>query len=139
TLNNVRSMIGYFDLDPNRVLDILLDVFANSLVPNHRFFVQLLKESEWWPSSTPLDKNDMEEDRKERDGRLFDRLQREGISALISDPDGSDLLATRGGNKVAAQLIGFKFRYYTQPDIDPVKYPTPENLSALAALLIKIG
>lgn len=27
SINHVRSLIGYFDLDPNRVLDIILDVF----------------------------------------------------------------------------------------------------------------
>lgn len=41
-LDHVRSLIGYFDLDPNRVMDVILDVFevrtqASSLL------VQLLK------------------------------------------------------------------------------------------------
>lgn len=140
TMNNVKSMIGYFDLDPNRVLDILLDVAANSLVANHRFFVQLLKESPWWPASVSTKKTPLTpEERSIRDVAIFERIEKEGLSALLTSIDGEDILSTRPGNKTAAQMMGFKFRYYNMPDTDPSKDQIPENLSALAALLIKIG
>ncbi|KAF2637794.1 hypothetical protein P280DRAFT_96701 [Massarina eburnea CBS 473.64] len=42
------------------------------------------------------------------------------------------------GNDVAAQLLGFKFQFYANPDRDPGD-TLPDNLIYLAALLIKIG
>lgn len=46
----VKALIGTFDLDVGRVLDISLDVFANLLVRNFRFFVKYIRASSWWPS-----------------------------------------------------------------------------------------
>ncbi|KAG0265306.1 THO complex subunit 2 [Mortierella polycephala] len=46
-LMNVKSLIGYFDLDPNRVLDIMLDVFSANIVTHHRFFIEFLRRSPW--------------------------------------------------------------------------------------------
>lgn len=40
-LRHIQSLIGYFELDPNRVLDMVLDAFETSCSP--RFFVELLK------------------------------------------------------------------------------------------------
>ncbi|KAG0017608.1 THO complex subunit 2 [Entomortierella chlamydospora] len=51
-LDNVISLIGYFDLDPNRVLAIALDVFAASITTHYRFFIQFLKMSPWSSQST---------------------------------------------------------------------------------------
>ncbi|EPS42483.1 hypothetical protein H072_3634 [Dactylellina haptotyla CBS 200.50] len=137
TLDNVRSLIGCFDLDPNRVLDIILDVFANGVVANYRFFIELLRQSEWWPKDTPpLDDNPIY-----RDEDFFDRLERDGFKALVEDKDGVDILTRRGGNKVAAQLIGFKFKFYTMNglDLDSASNQLPDNLVAMTAILIKIG
>lgn len=50
----VELMIGHYQLDPNRVLDILLDIFSNFIVGHHKFIVQFFKASKWWPS-TPAD------------------------------------------------------------------------------------
>ncbi|KAF2158212.1 hypothetical protein K461DRAFT_310149 [Myriangium duriaei CBS 260.36] len=46
----VKALIGSFDLDVGRVLDISLDVFANLLVRNFRFFVKFIRASSWWPA-----------------------------------------------------------------------------------------
>ncbi|KAJ3060344.1 THO complex subunit 2, partial [Quaeritorhiza haematococci] len=46
-LRNVKGLIGYFDLDPNRVLDIILDVFVGNLLDHWDFFVELLEASQW--------------------------------------------------------------------------------------------
>ncbi|KAJ6257516.1 hypothetical protein Dda_7301 [Drechslerella dactyloides] len=137
TLDNVRSLIGCFDLDPNRVLDIILDVFANGVVANYRFFIQLLKESEWWPTNTASP----EDNPLFKDDDFFDRLERDGFKALVQDKDGVDLLTRRGGNKVAAQLIGFKFKFYTMNglDLDSTSNQLPDNLVAMTAILLKIG
>lgn len=48
----VEQMIGHYRLDPNRVLDVLLDIFINCIVGNHRFVIQFLKASRWWPSTS---------------------------------------------------------------------------------------
>lgn len=40
TWKNVQSLIGYFDLDPNRVFDIILDAFEHE--PENACFLQLL-------------------------------------------------------------------------------------------------
>ena len=42
-LQVVKSIIGYFNLDPNRVLDIILESFESQL-DQHDFFIDLLKE-----------------------------------------------------------------------------------------------
>jgi THO complex subunit 2 len=41
-LKVIKSVIGYFNLDPNRVLDIILESFECQL-EQHEFFVDLLR------------------------------------------------------------------------------------------------
>jgi hypothetical protein len=41
-LNTIKSIIGYFNIDPNRVLDVILDSFECRL-DNHEFFLKLLR------------------------------------------------------------------------------------------------
>ncbi|KAI5809240.1 transcription factor/nuclear export subunit protein 2-domain-containing protein [Pyronema omphalodes] len=147
TGERVKGLIGAFELDPGRVLDILLDTAACTVVSNARFFVRLLKGSAWWPQQLQDLEEDKDQDRhndqtgypteqvKEQgnhnaDHEFFDKLRRQGVSGFF------EKLKTSRGNKVAAQLLGFKFRYYQNPDVDEV---TPENLLVLSALLIKIG
>lgn len=48
-LNVIESSIGHYSLDPNRVLDIIIDIYTNNFVGNHEFAIQLLKNSRWWP------------------------------------------------------------------------------------------
>ena len=45
----IKALVGSFDLDVGRVLDITLDLMANLLVKNFRFFVKFLRASSWWP------------------------------------------------------------------------------------------
>lgn len=54
TFERVKAMIGAFDMDVGRVLDVTLDVFAAVLVKQYRFFVKLLRASSWWPKEDPL-------------------------------------------------------------------------------------
>ena len=42
-LQVIKSIIGYFNLDPNRVLDIILESFECQL-DQHEFFVALLRD-----------------------------------------------------------------------------------------------
>ncbi|RKP28789.1 hypothetical protein METBISCDRAFT_28778, partial [Metschnikowia bicuspidata] len=50
----VNQLMGHYLLDPNRVLDVLLYVFANMLMGNHTFILSFLRKSLWWPQ-TPAD------------------------------------------------------------------------------------
>ncbi|MCJ1400063.1 THO complex subunit 2 [Xylographa trunciseda] len=54
TFERVKAMIGTFDLDVGRALDVTLDVFAALLVKHHRFFVKYLRVSSWWPQPSLL-------------------------------------------------------------------------------------
>lgn len=50
TASTIVSLIGYFDLDPVKSLDVFLDLTSSNLVAHSRFFIQVLKKSPWWPS-----------------------------------------------------------------------------------------
>jgi THO complex subunit 2 len=188
----VKGLIGAFDLDVGRVLDITLDVFAAVLIKHYRFFIKLLRVSSWWPRETEavaanklgglpkwalpsspgwVSTDEDEEISKERkivrDTAFWQRAREIGLDAffelggrqlvdaeskrrVLSGRDGdAELDADRqwiegtgtfppSGNRVAAQLLGFKLRFYASParDNDDV---LPANLIYLTALLIKIG
>ena len=51
TFENIKALIGAFDLDAGRVLDVTLDVFASLLVKHYRFFVKYLRASSYWPQT----------------------------------------------------------------------------------------
>lgn len=60
TASTILSLIGYFDLDPVKALDVFLDISASNLVAHSRFFIQVLKKSPWWPSE-PSKANSIDE------------------------------------------------------------------------------
>ncbi|PWW79019.1 hypothetical protein C7212DRAFT_275370 [Tuber magnatum] len=127
TGERVKGLVGAFELDPARVLDVLLDTAASTVVSNARFFVRLLRESAWWPKHLSSSEDEFSNTGKGREGLKAEKERKKLIA------DGS---RGAGGNKVAAQLLGFKFRYYQSDDaLDNL----PENLVVLSALLIKIG
>lgn len=52
TFERVKALIGTFDLDVGRVLDVTLDIAASVLVKQFKFLVKFLRVSSWWPRST---------------------------------------------------------------------------------------
>ncbi|PBP16416.1 THO complex subunit 2 [Diplocarpon rosae] len=188
----VKGLIGTFDLDVGRVLDITLDVFAAVLVKHFRFFIKFLRVSSWWPRIGDLkeerhgglpnwalpnalhqtvlseEKIKGKETRASRDILFWERAREVGLDAffelggrhLLDDETRKRILDSKGtgdkdldgdhewieqtgtlppsGNRVAAQLLGFKLRFYASAarDDDDV---LPPNLIYLTALLIKIG
>lgn len=196
TFEQVKGMIGAFDLDVGRVLDITLDVFAAVLVKQYRFFVKYLRASSWWPQATAFDNavtnlssstlpkwalpgsagrpvSDDEKDelchaREERDKIFWRRAKEIGVAAFFEiggrraqkealeaamadgtvanpselDEDRKWIEATGTlpppGSKVAAQVLGFKLRFYSSSARNPTDV-LPVNLIYLAALLIKVG
>lgn len=195
TFERVKGMIGAFDLDVGRVLDITLDVFAAVLVKQYRFFVKYLRVSSWWPQETslrhgangsglgPLPRwampgssgrplTDEEKDavaalKADIDEAFWRRIREVGLAAFFEiggrrtqdselsaaisdtstnlsqvDEDRKWMEITKtlppSGNKVAAQVLGFKLRFYSSSARDPIDV-LPVNLIYLAALLIKVG
>ena len=196
SFERVKGMIGSFDLDVGRVLDITLDVFAAVLVKQYRFFVKYLRASSWWPLG--LSANDTEAQqllgplprwafpdfegrvmtieekeesgrlRAERDAAFWQRCREIGLSAFfeiggrrseqasldaasaeLTSSENTDIDEERkwieitrtlppAGNKTAAQILGFKLRFYSSTARDSSDV-LPVNLIYLAALLIKIG
>lgn len=194
TFEKIKALIGTFDLDVGRVLDVTLDVAAAVLVKQYQFIVKLFRVSSWWPRS-PLKTSSTfagglplwaspgypswttsEEDdatiraqRLARDIAFWDRVREIHLPAFFelggrqvteSDVDHWKLTTSDGskgvvadfqrtwientktlpppGNRVAAQLLGFKLRYYSL-EIRGKDDVIPANLLYLAALLIKIG
>ncbi|RKO91960.1 transcription factor/nuclear export subunit protein 2-domain-containing protein, partial [Blyttiomyces helicus] len=108
-VRNVKSLIGTFDLDPNRVLDLVLDLFLANVSDHWDFFVALI-EACWPPHSV------------EKPGTA-----RPGDTA---PPPPIIVLEPR---QVVGQTLGFKFSSYNNPDSNS----TPAALSFVAAVLIK--
>ena len=51
----IKALVGSFDLDVGRVLDITLDISANLLVRAYGFVVKFYRCSSWWPDGGVLD------------------------------------------------------------------------------------
>lgn len=188
----VKGLIGTFDIDVGRVLDIVFDVFASTMMRTFRYFTMFLRVSSWWPRNqsdhydpvltgglprwavpgatflpTPEEQSEMDVKRLQRDiafwerarqlhldaffelgGRQTDELELQRFNdpaigaGLRPDHEIAWIKATNtlppAGNRVAAQLFGFKLRYYTSEARDKEEI-IPANLFYLAAYLIRIG
>jgi len=116
-LTNIKSLIGYFALDPNRVLDIIFDIFIANVVQYYKFFINLLKASPWRSIDCSNDIN------------LKDKMDIDDDNNNQSNK--SEDLRGRTSN---GQILGYKFAVYQDPE-------SPDNPSVslyiVAALLIK--
>lgn len=110
----VISLIGYFDLDPNRALDIILDVLSVHLSTHYTFFLALLSFSPWSAGYKPPRVSSKAFDPvpdQYRDKNLDEVLllaesqSRHGDSASHSEQ-------FYAKPRVMAQVLGFKFAYY---------------------------
>ncbi|KAK5119981.1 hypothetical protein LTR85_007057 [Meristemomyces frigidus] len=206
----IKALVGAFDLDVGRVLDITLDISANQLVKAFGFIIKFYRCSSWWPDNGTIDNVRWEDDgldafpawalpgsdgaasveqemeeltvaKEARDQHFWKRLRDDGMEAFfkigarkIVDYDSvAGLLDTEvpvtldsvgkevnedkrkrtnenrkymretrslppPGNSDAAQLLGFKLRFYASAARGPGDNLT-ENLIHFMALLIKIG
>ncbi|KAI0022724.1 transcription factor/nuclear export subunit protein 2-domain-containing protein [Xylariomycetidae sp. FL0641] len=188
----VKALIGTFDLDVGRVLDVVIDVFSATMLRNIVFFSRFLRISSWWPQNQVehsrkvfagglpkwalpqnenVDINDLKaelsREAHDRDSTFWDRAREIQLDAFFElggrqieeadlqglldghsnpsdnvDPKIQWMRGTRTvppcGNRVAAQLLGFKFRFYASDARDKGE-TLPANLYYLAAFLIKIG
>jgi THO complex subunit 2 N-terminus len=110
----VISLIGYFDLDPNRALDIILDVLSQHLTTHYSFFLALLSFSPWSGSYRRAPPEDDAASMKVDvpagafKGKTLDAVLT--LAELNSMP--SDANTRKTGARVLAQVLGFKFNYY---------------------------
>ncbi|KAH9449904.1 hypothetical protein Pst134EA_026616 [Puccinia striiformis f. sp. tritici] len=109
--NNIKAMIGFFDLDPNRTLDIILDVFCYNVISHYPFFCSLLKQSHWMQT-------------------VVDSKPTANHEPILP-ADGS--LPSEQGSRLIASLLGFKFTHYQQSDTSD---STPDELYLMTAVLI---
>ena len=115
----VVSLIGHFDLDPNRALDVFLDIFATHLATHYTFFLALLSLSPWAPTLLS------ESPSPGSGGTRFDDVL--ANAEILSDSAPSDL---NKPNDVLAQVLGFKFAHYNVSG--PATFPLNE-LTTLSA------
>jgi THO complex subunit 2 len=115
TWARIVALIGYFDLDPNRVVDVFLDCFEVHLTTHWAFFLELLRCSPWSRAKphellgpgevgSGIMEHDMELD---WEGLSLDEAleKAEGGPRTIGNP------GTPQGSQ-CGQLLGFKFAYY---------------------------
>ncbi|KAI2469360.1 hypothetical protein F4781DRAFT_220354 [Annulohypoxylon bovei var. microspora] len=187
----VKGLIGTFDLDVGRVLDVVIDVFSATMLRTIVFFSRFLRISSWWPR-TQIEHSEkvfadglpkwalpqyedvsnadlqvqLARECYQRDLAFWDRAREVHLDAFfelggrqVKDASQSDSTETISsskagdssldwiritktlppcGNKIAAQLLGFKFRFYASDARDKDE-KIPANLYFLAAFLIKIG
>ena len=199
TVEKVKAMIGAFDLDVGRTLDVVLDVFGAVLVKHFRFFIKFLRASPWWPRDNVSGQNstaaehqlsglpqwalptssgwyldeqqesEIQQLRQERDRLFWSRARTVGLQAFYelgrqrvsekerrvarsvqssSSTEEENLsrmwimhtgTAPPQGNREAAQLLGFKLRFYSSSEARSNTDTLPDNLIHLSALLIKVG
>ncbi|KAF8324471.1 transcription factor/nuclear export subunit protein 2-domain-containing protein [Cantharellus anzutake] len=131
--NKVVGLMGVFDLNPNRVLDVILDIFANHVLNHYSFFLELLRLSSWAPSSieSQYDKSATVVSAGSYEGMKFeDVLMIAELGPNVPDPPRPT------SSSVLAQILGFK--YVQNVTMDASRLDTLK-LHAVAALLIREG
>ena len=110
----ILSLIGYFDLDPNRALDVILDLFSAYLTTHWSFFLVLLSLSPWkgqrelpWVTEEKGEPMMEETGSSKFKGKCLDDVLTMAESTGVSKPP-----LVQSTPRVMAQVLGFKFRHY---------------------------
>ena len=111
----ILSLIGYFDLDPNRALDVILDLFSAYLTTHWSFFLALLSLSPWkgqrdtltWVIEENTEPMNEEAGPSKYKAKSLDEVLSMAESASLSKPP-----IAQSTPRVMAQVLGFKFRHY---------------------------
>lgn len=90
----IVAIIGFYDLSPARVLDIILDAFCQNLVGHWRFFLELLECTPWSVRN------------------LASKGKAKAEVSDISDTEFAGALELERGNLILTQVLGFKFSAY---------------------------
>jgi THO complex subunit 2 len=125
----VLGLIGYFDLDPNRALDIVLDLFVSHVSTHYAFFLTLLRQSPWCRRGVrnlKVEPTDSCSFTMEPDSSISDEVITIDQSPILLDTSifcgqsFEDILRSKDtktvpdgeGPPLCAQIIGFKFAHY---------------------------
>ncbi|WWD16138.1 hypothetical protein CI109_100563 [Kwoniella shandongensis] len=119
--SKIMGLIGYFNLSPPRVLDIILEISSCHVAVHWRFFLDLLRCSPWGVAAIEVEGKGKG---KAVDSTWADQ-DVQGIAEALSQP----------GDRVLGQVLGFKFSFYQKPEGGD----TPIGLTYMTALLIKHG
>lgn len=116
----VISLIGYFDLDPNRALDIILDVLSVHLATHYSFFLALLSFSPWCgaykrPNASSMTFDPVPDQYKDR---TLDEVLALAEVQHGNEEVSASLSHATTNPRVMAQVLGFKFVYYRVSRID---------------------
>jgi len=118
----VISLIGKFDLDPNRALDLILDVLSSNLATHYTFFLALLSFSPWAASyqrvvdPVPADAA-MDVDAIPTPTTILSKGFRgksldEVLMIAEEDSHNGGNIEDSNSSRVLSQVLGFKFAYY---------------------------
>jgi THO complex subunit 2 len=112
------SLIGYFDLDPNRALDIILDVLSVHLTTHYSFFLALLSFSPWSgaykvPSGPSMASDPVPDQYR---NKSLDEVLLLAEAQQEKENRSSPISHATTNPRVMAQVLGFKFAYYQVND-----------------------
>ena len=150
TWERVVGLVGYFDLDPNRALDIILDVFSVHIATHYSFFLALLSCSPWAtaPKVKTEDTMNVEPDTDTFRDKSIDEILRiaerqSGYEPNVPQPS---TFGESTNPRVLAQVLGFKLTYYqvrTSPpshaDIHLMYHPVARCDGAVAEEPLSLG
>jgi THO complex subunit 2 len=102
------ALIGTFDLDPNRALDIVLDLFSVHIAAHYTFFLALLSFSPW-AGAYRIPKDSQEEMATDPDPNRYSGKTLDEVLTLAA---GEVPVPQRTGPCLMAQVLGFKFAHY---------------------------
>ena len=108
-LRSIQSLIGYFDLDPNRVLDILLDILTANVLDHWDVLLRILEISPWCGGTNNRNGNDDLDD-------LDDMGATPAPSSFLADTTARE---TRIPLPSFGQILGNKFHQYATQDKTP--------------------
>ena len=132
------AVIGWFDLSPQRVLDMMLDAFCQKLATHWRFQLDLFECTPWARKNLRTAKP---EDHESTQQNVLGMDQDAGSSGMTDFQGG---ISAETGNRVLTQVLGFKFasHRYDDRDLKGVEQdPTvaSQELFYVTAILIRQG
>lgn len=103
------KIAGYFDLDPTRMLDLILDVFSTHVTTHYMFFIHLIRQ---FTGSRSRLLSERRKDGMQVDGtRPYSEM---GFEEVLTAAEG-DLSVMPSSTELKnplAQLLGFKLGHY---------------------------
>ncbi|KAG9026250.1 THO complex subunit 2 [Tulasnella sp. JGI-2019a] len=137
TWETIVGFIGYFDLDPNRVLDIVLDVFGMHVTSYYSFFLELVRCSGWSRkrldvvSGTSVDAMTVDTPMVDYSGLAFKE-----VLVVAEGAAGGTTSVTDQETPIISDILGFKFAHYQHAEGSSL---APNDLYCMTALLIREG